>query len=80
MPSSMVFIFIILRLVPMRLDRFFGQVFMRLSYYSTDSLLTIGLDTLLPGTDEEKATKLFKKKKTRVHMTGYRQGKSHPLH
>jgi hypothetical protein len=32
----MAFIFIILRPVSMRLDRFFGQVFMRLSYYSID--------------------------------------------
>jgi hypothetical protein len=40
----------------------------------------MGLNTVLLVTDEAKATKLFKKMKTGVHMTGYRQGESHPFH
>jgi hypothetical protein len=38
------------------------------------------LDTSLLGTDEAKVTKLFKKVKTCVHMTGQRQDESHPFY
>jgi hypothetical protein len=73
-------IFIILRLVPMRLD---GSLVKYLRGYVTTPPtcpLTTGLDTSLLGTDEAKAIKLFKKMKTGVHMTGYWQDESHPLH
>jgi hypothetical protein len=59
--------FISLHLVQMRLNKYLR------GYVITPPTrpLTTGLDTSLLGIDEAKATKLFKKIKTDVYMTGY---------
>jgi hypothetical protein len=59
-------IFIILRLVPTRLDRFLAKYLWDYVTTLPSRLLTVRLDTSLLGTDEVKATKLFKKMKTGV--------------
>jgi hypothetical protein len=69
-------IFIILRLVPTRLDRFLAKYLWDYVTTPPSRPLTVGLDTSLLGTDEVKATKLFKKMKTGVVPIR----KSHPLH
>jgi hypothetical protein len=73
-------IFIIIRLVLTKLDRFLVKYLRGYVTISPTRHLTMGLDTSLLSTNEAKVTKLFKKMKTGVHMTGYRQGESHPLH
>jgi hypothetical protein len=64
----------------MRLDSFFAKYLRGKVTTLPTRPLTIGSDTSLLGTNKPKATQLFKKMKTDVHMTEHRQDKSHHFH